>query len=286
MAASRLNSSAANIRAVNAAKAIGRLGQIDSLLTRLGTITHNEELAGPMLERVLLSDPAFSQTLPVAFAKYSAEVKQSIPSSIADAVGTLGYPTVRKIVQIVGIARFFDELGKRTSLSARPLLDQAVAVAACAEFLAAAIGQPGHLAFSAGLFANVGVPTLAMGERQYEAIVSTVAGGSVQLHEAEQSAITCAHPSAGSCLLADHGFPEPICAAVANHTDSQSTVVLIRAVAVAELFAHQLGYDGGFAIVPPPFDDLMSSFGCGERDAITLADLVSKWSSLTAKMLY
>ena len=55
---------------------------------------------------------------------------------------------------------------------------------------------------------------------------------------------------------------------------------------LAESFAHQLGYDGGFAIVPPPFDEAAwSGFHCSENDAVTLSDLVTRWNGLTTKML-
>lgn len=286
MAVSRLNSTAANTRAVNAAKVVGRMSHIDSLLTRLGTVTQNEELAGAMLERFLLNDPALGQTLPIAVAKYSEETKNPIPGSLAEAVETLTYPTVRKLVQIVGLSLVFRELGARASLNPQQLMNQAVAVAVGAEYLARMIDQPAHVAFSAGLFANVGVAALAVSEGQYASIMSSVGGGNVQLHECEQQLLGCSHPAVGGFLLSDHGFPENVSSAAGNHTDLASASALVRAVALAESFAHQLGYDGGFAIVPPPFqDDLLASFGCGESDAAALAEIVTRWNGLTSKML-
>lgn len=286
MAVSRLNSGAACARAVNAAKLVGRIAHIDSLLTRMSRVAQNEELAGPMMERVLLNDPALSQVLPVAVAKYSAETKNPIPGSLAEASQTLGYPTVRKLVQIIGIAAIFKDFSQRCGLSKDQLLNQAVAVAVGTEFLIEKLGQPSSLAFSAGLFANIGVPAFAIAEPDYQAISASVGGGSVQLHEAEQQAKNFTHQEVGAALLTDYGFPESVCLSAASHANPPAGTSMLQAVSLAESFAHQLGYDGGFAIVPSAFDEAAwSGFHCSENDAVSLSDLVTRWNGLTAKML-
>ncbi|MBN9501854.1 MAG: HDOD domain-containing protein [Armatimonadetes bacterium] len=286
MSASRIYSSAANTRAINAAKTVSRLSRLDSILTRLGTVSQEQELVGAMLERVLNSDPVLAQKLPVAIAIYCTENKHGIPGSVADAVRVIGYGEVRKIVQIVGLSCFVEEIATRVSMNAKHLLSQAVAVGIGAEFLLRKTGQPSAMAFSAGLFANVGVPTLALAEREYEAITSSVGGGSVQLHEAEKKALGCTHMEVGWSVLTDHAFPEIVALGASAHADTTHANMTVKAVALSEAFAHQLGYDGGFAIVPPEFDpNSLATFGCSESETMALAELVTRWTSLTFKML-
>jgi HD-like signal output (HDOD) protein len=283
MAVSRLDSQSANIRAINAAKAVGRISRLDSILSRLATINHADEMAGPMLDRIIAADPILGQRVPLAVATYCDSKSVSLSGSLTEAVRSLGYPAIRRIVSITGYCVLAEELIRRTDLNKSALLAQAVAVASGSAFFATKIGQPSELAFSAGLFANIGVPTLANSEKGYASICASVAGGTVQLHEAEKTAAGCTHAETGYCLLTDYNFHEAICAAAAFHP-AASNVVLIECVRLAEAFAHQLGFDGGFAIVPPDFDfGALRALNASEADAGQVAGEIECWNSLAQK---
>lgn len=285
MAVSRLDSSGASLRAVNAAKAISRIVKVDSILTRVAKISQLEEMAPAMLDRIINTDAVLGQRVPLAVAAYCAEKKKPLPGSLGEATGELSYDAVRKIVLLVGISEIHKELESRCQMSAAHLTNQAVAVATASEYLGVKAGQPACIAFAAGLFANLGIATLASSERGYHAICSSVAGGTVQLHEAEFEALTCTHADAGYCLLTDFGFPEPVCAVAGNHT-KETPSSLVFAVSVAEALAHQLGFDGGFAIVPPNFDPaVLTKLGAPESDAERLVVEITNWNSLAAKIL-
>lgn len=285
MAVSRLDSGGLHIRAVNAAKSVGRLARVDSILSRMATISHGDELAPSMLERVLNADPVLSQKVPNAIAAYCGETKQPMPGSICDAVRGFGYASVRDLVLIVGIAEVHRELAARCELSAEQLTSQAIAVAAAAEYLGKKNGQPQHLSFTSGLFANIGVATLASCERGYQSIAASVAGGQVRLHEAELHALGCTHADTSYCLLTDYAFEEWVAACAATHC-SESNSSLACCIHIAESFAHQLGFDGGFAIVPPKFnEELFAKLGGTSTDAENIVVQITKWSSLSSKLL-
>ncbi|MCC7230038.1 MAG: HDOD domain-containing protein, partial [Fimbriimonadaceae bacterium] len=150
MAVSRLDSHGANIRAINAAKSAGRNARVDSILIRLSTISHPDELAGAMLDRIVGADAVLSRRVPLAVAAYCAENGRATPGSLSEACREIGYDLVCKIVQIVGINAIHEELAVRCGLSKTHLTNQAVAVAVGAEFLAKKIGLPGPLGFSCG----------------------------------------------------------------------------------------------------------------------------------------
>lgn len=283
MAVSRLDSQGANIRAINAAKAVGRISRLDSVLSRLATINQPDEMAGPMLDRIIAADSILGQRVPLAVGAYCTSKSVSLPGSLTEAVRSLGYSAIRRIVSITGYKVLTGELIRRTELNEGALLAQAVAVASGAAFFASKCSQPTDLAFSAGLFANVGVPVLANSERGYASISASVAGGAVQLHEAEKPAAGCTHAEAGYCLLTDYNFHDAICGAAAFHTAS-STVTLIECVRLAEAFAHQLGFDGGFAIVPPDFDfSALRALNASEADAGQVASEIDQWNQLALK---
>lgn len=285
MAVSRLDSSGAGLRAVNAAKAIARIVKVDSILTRLAKISQSEELAPAMLDRIVNTDGILGQRVPLAVAAYCHEVKKPLPGSLGEACGELTYNVVRKLILLVGVSEIHKELESRCHIPAAHLTNQAVAVATASEFLGAKAGQPSHTAFAAGLLSNLGIPTLATCERSYPAICSSVAGATIQLHEAEFATLSCTHADAGYCLLTDFGFSEAICSVAGNHVkETQSS--LVSAVSVAESFAHQLGFDGGFAIVPKPFDpSILVKLGAAESDTELLVTEITRWSSLAAKIL-
>lgn len=285
MAVSRLDSGGLHIRAINAAKSVGRIARVDSILSRMATISHGEELAPPMLERILNADPILSQKVPYTIAAFCSETKQGIPGSICDAVHSFGYASVRDLVLMVGIAEVHRELASRCDLSAEQLTNQAIAVAVGAEYLGAKTNQPKALSFTAGLFANIGVATLSCCERSYASISATVAGGSVQLAEAEIQALGCSHADSGYCLLTDYSFDESVAASALGHI-AESRSNLITCVHLAESLAHQLGFDGGFAIVPPAFDEnLFQKVGCNSSDAGNVVEQITKWNSLSSKIL-
>ncbi len=285
MAVSRLDSSGSGLRAVNAAMAIGKIVRVDSIFSRLGTISHNDEMAPSMLERVINADPVLGQRVLVAIAVYCSEMKKPIPGSIGDAARDLSYGLVRKIVLTVGLDAVHKEMQSRTQLQAKQLTDQAIAVATASEYFGLKVGQAESTGFAAGLFANVGVWTLANAERAYGGICTSVAGGTIQLHEAEQLALTCTHAEAGYCLLTEYAFPEQVCMVAANHTHPSSSS-MVMALYLAETFAHQLGYDGGFAIVPPQFDeDSLKKFGATSADTERLLGAITQWNSLASKFL-
>lgn len=251
----------------------------------MATISHGDELAPPMLERVLNADPVLSQKVPYAIAAYCGETKQPIPGSICDAVRSFGYGSVRDLVLIVGIAEVHRELAARCDLSAEQLTSQAIAVAVAAEYLGEKVSQPKYLSFAAGLFANIGVPTLASCERGYASIEASVAGGTVQLAEAEMQALGCTHADASYCLLTDYAFEEAVATCAAAHC-AESKSNLASCVHLAESFAHQLGFDGGFAIVPPTFNEaLFEKLGGSPSDAEKIVEQITKWSSLSSKLL-
>ncbi len=285
MAVSRLGSGGVSVRAVNAAKSVGRLARVDSILSRMATISHGEELAPPMLERILNADPILSQRIPFVVAAFCNETKQPIPGSICDAIRSFGYSDVRDLVMIVGIAEVYRELSLRCGLNTGQLTQQAIAIAVATEYLGNKVGQSKHITFSAGLFANIGVPVLAMSERGYSGIASSVAGGKTQLHEAEIQSLACSHGDAGYCLLTDYGFDEQVTICAAGHS-VESSSKLVVCVHLAESFAHQLGFDGGFAIVPPSFnDDLFRQLGCDNADTEHVVAQITKWSSLSSRIL-
>lgn len=285
MAVSRLDSGGMHIRAINAAKSVGRFARVDSIMSRMATISHGEELAPAMLERILNADPILSQKVPYTIAAFCSETKQAIPGSICDAVRSFGYASVRDLVLIVGIAEIHRELASRCDLSAGQLTNQAIAVAVASEYLGNKINQPKHQSFTAGLFANIGVATLACCERSYASISSSVAGGSVQLAEAEVQTLGCSHADSGYCLLTDYSFDESVTACALGH-NGESKSSLVSCVYLAESFAHQLGFDGGFAIVPPAFDEsLFAKLGCNSSDAGNVVEQITKWNSLSSKIL-
>ncbi len=238
-----------------------------------------------MLERVLNADPVLSQKVPYSIAAYCGETKQPIPGSICDAVKSFGYGSIRDLVLIVGIAEVHRELATRGDLSAEQLTRQAIAVAVAAEYLGGKVSLPKHLCFAAGLFANIGVPTLASCERGYASISASAAGGRAQLAEVEMQALGCTHADTSYCLLTDYAFEEPVAAsALAHCTESKSNLAVC--VHLAESFAHQLGFDGGFAIVPPAFNDaLFEKLGGGPSDTEKIVEQITKWSSLSSKLL-
>lgn len=285
MAVSRLDSGGLHIRAINAAKSVGRLARVDSIMSRMATISHGEELAPAMMERILNADPILGQRVPNAIAAFCTEMKQPIPGSICDAIRSFGYSSVRDLVLIAGISEVHRELALRCELNATQLTNQAIAVAVASEYLGNKTNQPKHVSFVAGLFANIGVAALATCERSYPAIAASVAGGNVQLHDAEIQSLSCCHADASYCLLTDYSFEEAVAASAAGHC-RESKSSLVSCVHLAESFAHQLGFDGGFAIVPPPFDEAMlAQLGCSSSDAEKVVEQITKWNSLSSKIL-
>lgn len=285
MAVSRLDSHGANIRAINAAKSAGRNARVDSILIRLSTISQPDELAGAMLDRIISAEAVLGQRVPLAVATYCTENKRAIPGSLSEACREIGYDAVRKIVQIVGISTVHEELAIRCGLSKTHLTNQAVAVAVGSEFLAKKAGLSGPLGFSCGLFANIGVSVLAYSEKGYQGIESMVAGGTVQLRDAEARSLDCSHDEAGYCLLTDYNFPELIAQVAAAHCSSIAAP-MVRATALSESLAHQLGFDGGFAIVPLPFDEQgFAALGGTDADAAQLVESMTRWNALIAKIL-
>lgn len=285
MAVSRLDSQGANIRATNAAKAVGRISKVDSILTRLAPISHPDQLTGQMLDRIVAADPALGQRVPLAVAAYCTMNKLPIPGSLAEAVQSLTYSTVRRIIQIVGFDSLLGELAHRIELNPKLLLAQAVATGTCASELAAKCGEDRDVAFATGFFANVGVPVLAYSEKGYVGLASAVIGESTPLHVAERQTLFCTHPEAGYCLLTDYGFHEDLCAGARFHADVTS-IKIIQIARVAEQFAHQLGFDGGFAIIPEALDPgCLGEFGCKESDIPSLCETINLWSSTASRIL-
>jgi HD-like signal output (HDOD) protein len=285
MAVSRLDFSGAHTRAVNAAKSVARVARVDSILTRLAMVSHNDELDSRMLEQVMNGDAVLSRKLPLAVAAYCADVQEPAPDSVSDAVSALGYPVVRKIIQLAGIVEVHKELAPRGMLNAGQLTKQAVAVGVASEYLALRSGLPGPMAFAAGLFANIGVPALAFCEPGYKTLSSLVAGETIQLHEAEQRSFGCTHGDSGYFLLTDFGFPDQVSVCAGGHC-VQSHSNLVSIVSIGESFAHQMGHDGGFEIVPKNFDDgAFARVGGTQGDAGRLAAEITRWNSMAAKLL-
>src|SRR5687767_3934685 len=104
MAASRLDSSGAGLRAVNASRAITRIVKVDSILTRLAKISQHEEMAPAMLERIVNTDGILGQRVPLAVAAFCLAAKKPLSGSLSDAANELSYALVRKIVLLVGVA--------------------------------------------------------------------------------------------------------------------------------------------------------------------------------------
>ena len=284
MAVSRLDSYGPGIRAINAAKSINRLAKADSILTRLSTISQNDEVAPSMLDRLICTDATLGRTVPLAIAAFS-DSESAVPSSIADAVRLFGYQSVRRVVQIAGVSEIHREFAARSGLNHEQLTRQAVAVGLACEYLGSRSFQPLHFAFTAGILANLGVGALAISEKAYRTVSTLVPGGNVQLHDAEQSVLGMNHHDAGLCIAVDYGFPEVIGRAIAQ-SPQQNPPQLNSLLFVAESFAHQLGFDGGFAITPTAFDNgAFARLGGTSGDAERLASQITRWNSQVSKLI-
>lgn len=246
-----------------------------SWMTRLSTLSQPDPPAPIMLERLLSSELTIGERLPLAIARYVQTNGTPVWPTLSAAIEGLGLDTFRGIALPVVFHCIAEDLERRSGLSAKKLVQEAVAVGTIARALTRRVSPASSSeSFSCGFVVNIGVPFMAaMNPVPYRHVSDQLNGGAMQLHEAEFAAFGYDHTTLGSVLLADYDFSKTISAACGSHHEPTRSADMASAVSLAETLAHQLGFSGAFAIAPPQFDfALLEAFRTTEADLGDLAD--------------
>lgn len=149
-----------------------------------------------------------------------------------------------------------------------------VAVAAAAGLVSGWSGGDASRARVAGALHNVGLAVMLWGNPDtYGRSSSPIAGTEAQVHDMEADLLGYDHQEAGALFLGQLGFPADITDVAASHHKSDATG-LTKAVQTADLAAHQMGCDMGFANAPAA--EAQGAFSAlGDEKVARLAEAVS-----------
>ncbi len=272
----RLNAANAQAEARRLIYGSTAIRRCDPWLRRMASLMQREEFAPAMLNRILGGDP---QLQAVALKAVLAEETngRSAPTSLTEAASRYGYSRVRDTIMLVGIHLCHLEMAPFGQFDAKALTIQAVAIWTAANEL-------GDRSLT-GLVANIGIGGLAAAfGSEYRHVVQSLAGGSTPLHQAEKRAFGTDHAHFGAAILREAGFNEAICYDAEHHTDSDAGSEVI---AVAEVVAHQMGFDGGMANAAGDIsEEALAGFGVVESSMARMAVQITnqvQWSERLIK---
>jgi hypothetical protein len=231
----------------------------------MASLTQRDEFAPAMLNRILGGESALHDTALKAVLS-TGEFGKILPKTLTEAASKCGYTKVRDTIMLTGVHLCHIEMAPLGGLDANALTVQAAAVWAAA----CELGDSSP----AGLVANLGIAGLgAAFGKDYRQVIVALAGGNTALHQAERLALGVDHAIFGSEMLREVGFSEAVCYDTEHHAEAEAGTEVI---AVAEVVAHQMGFDGGLANAAANLStDALAGFGIVESSMAQMAARVT-----------
>lgn len=258
-------------------KVIHRLPALPTVVMDLLDSLDQEDVDIDTLARKIALDQALTaKTLRLANSSFYG--RANTVNTMAEAIGILGFRTVRSVVTTAGLMQSMS--GEDAALDLQPFWQHAIAVAVCARELAPyAQVNPDH-AYTAGLLHDIGRLVLVTQLNTHHAQVAAHRA----LHHcsglsAERAVLGLDHAAIGQALTQHWKFPVHLQRAVGLHHDSEvpDGETLTVVVMAANAIAHALDLSGEVDdAVPEVSAQLWSRLGTDDK---TLLHIFSRATS-------
>lgn len=251
MSASRLDSQDQRVR-----QALGVVSQLkddakySGLLARIVFLTQGEAASPAMIERLCAPDPVLAPAIHRTFEYALAELGIGEYYGLAKAMESLGPDRTARYLTGAAIGSLVQVAAPVSGISAISCLRQSLAMGCISYALAKSSKDIRSIdAYRAGVLCHLGVPILGIcfGEK-YGGVYHMIAGTSEPLYSVEREHFGISHPEIGALFGAKIGLVDRTCQAIREHHEPLKAIRGVSQVlALAELLAHDLGYDGGTA---------------------------------------
>lgn len=175
-------------------------------------------------------------------------------ATVEQAIGVLGFDSVRALVTAAGVMETFPG-SQETAPDFAAFWRHSVGAAVCARHLARLFSVRQDEAFLCGLLHDIGRLVMASDSpRAYREAMRYRATHDCHVHEAESAVLGMDHATLGSALAEYWKFPLPIQTALAHHHfppegDGRSITGVVH---LADAVAHALGLSGRLDDLVPP----------------------------------